>query len=151
MICESCKGSGKVANDGQQTPWPDIEALPYEAQDARGFVPQNCAACKGSGRVPMHIAELGKRLGIDVDALRKAVYVLTRDRECYEELMRRVHLEQTCGRAVTDEGHSVKSPPPLKIKLLAPWAGRKQGAVYEVSYDEGVELVNTGVAVFPDA
>jgi hypothetical protein len=51
--CPSCYGSGKVANDDDQTPWPFWEALEFPANLSvvAGHVqPETCPTCGGTGR-----------------------------------------------------------------------------------------------------
>lgn len=53
--CPTCWGSGKIANDDDQSPWPvwrDMEP-PSNMAVTMGLVfPIKCPSCKGTGMVP---------------------------------------------------------------------------------------------------
>ena len=53
IICKTCEGSGKIANDGEKTPWSFYEKLPIESAGGvlMGFIkPTPCPDCGGSGK-----------------------------------------------------------------------------------------------------
>lgn len=83
-MCEACHGTGQVANDGYNTPWPLWDGEVKSGRWAAGLLVQDgtikpieCAVCGGEGRVALapathyqHTATNGRTYFLNVTEVR---------------------------------------------------------------------------------